>query len=325
MTTSRICVIGSANADLTVRTPQLPAPGQTVSGGPLQVLPGGKSANQATAAGRLGGAVTFIGAVGNDDHGQMLLDNLRASGVDTTFVCRRRDASTGTAVVAVDQHGENFIIVSDGANGLIGAQDVDAASATIEQATIIGLSFEIPMAANIRASEIARAHGATVVLNPSPFTTPPPELLRNVDVLVVNEHEMHQLMPDLSQEAPLEQLAAHLAEAGIDRAVVTLGADGAALLSSGTNDRDPSVVRIAPTAVETVDTTGCGDAFTGALLHGIADGLDLEQSAREASSVGAFAATRVGAQSSYPHRAELEEFVRQLEGGRSAERGLSMI
>lgn len=320
ITSGRICVVGSANADLTVRTRVLPKPGETVAGGELQLLPGGKSANQAAAAGRLGGRVSLVGAVGRDAYGEMLVDSLERSGVDVTDLQRRDDASTGTAMIAVDERGENFIIVSSGANGLVDASVVDARADAVAGADVLGLSFEVPMEATIRASEIARASGTRVVLNPSPFAQPPAELLCNVDVLVLNEHELRELTA-LGDDAPLEAHARALAERGVACAVVTLGAEGAALLlaepgstdtaSTDTGSTEPSVTLVDAPRVEAVDTTGCGDAFTGALLLGLADGRELVDSVRTACAVGAIAATAVGAQSSYPYADDLAAFLQQ--------------
>jgi ribokinase len=309
ITSGRICVVGSANADLIVRTRVLPKPGETVAGDALQLLPGGKSANQAAAAGRLGGRVSLVGAVGRDAYGEMLIESLERSGVDVTGLQVRDDASTGTAMIAVDERGENFIIVSSGANGLVDASVVDAMADAVADAAVLGLSFEVPMAASIRASEIARASGTRVVLNPSPFVQPPAELLRNVDVLVVNEHELRELT-GLDGEAPLEAHASALGERGVARTVVTLGAEGAALLAVDAGS-EPTVTRVAAPRVEAVDTTGCGDAFTGALLLGLAAGRELVDSVRTACAVGAIAATAVGAQSSYPFADELAAFLRR--------------
>ncbi len=311
----RICVVGSANADLVVRTRVLPTPGETVAGGELQLLPGGKSANQAAAAGRLGGRVALVGAVGDDAYGRMLRESLEASGVDVAGLAVRDDATTGTAMIAVDERGENFIIVSSAANGLVDEAAVDAQAEAIAGAEVLGLCFEIPMAATIRASEIARAHGTVVVLNPSPFTLPPAELLANVDILVLNEHELGQLS-GLAADGPLEAHAPALRALGVGRAVVTLGAKGAALLLP--EGADAAVTLVDAPRVEAVDTTGCGDAFTGALLLGLASGRDLLESTRTACAVGAIAATAVGAQSSYPFADELAAFLREHGGAPTA-------
>ena len=312
----RICVVGSANADLTVRTLALPKPGETVAGDALQLLPGGKSANQAAAAARLGGRVSLVGAVGRDAYGDMLVESLERSGVDVTHLQISDDATTGTAMIAVDERGENFIIVSSGANGLVDASVVDAAADAVAGADVLSLTFEVPVEANIRASEIARAHGTRVVLNPSPFVEPPSELLRNVDVLVLNEHELRQLSPELGDDARLEAHARALGERGVARTVVTLGAQGAALLALDPGSQ-PSATRVGAPRVEAVDTTGCGDAFTGALLLGLAAGQELVDSVRTACVVGAIAATAIGAQSSYPYAHELAAFLEQQGGAQS--------
>jgi ribokinase len=253
--------------------------------------------------------VSLVGAVGCDAYGQMLIESLERSGVDVTHLDTRDDASTGTAMIAVDERGENFIIVSSGANGLVDASVVDASADVVAGADVLGLSFEVPMVANLRASELARANGTRVVLNPSPFSQPPDALLRNVDLLVLNEHELQQLT-QIGSGAGLEAHARALGERGVARTVVTLGAEGAALLERQAGS-EPDVTRVAAPKVEAVDTTGCGDAFTGALLLALADGRELTDSVRTACVVGAIAATAVGAQSSYPFADELAAFLQR--------------
>lgn len=311
----QICVIGSINADLTVRTRNLPRPGESVAGGPLQVLPGGKSANQAAAGGRLGAAMSLVGMVGADSNGEMLLDCLTANGVDITSVGRRDDAATGTAMIAVDDLGENFVIASPGANGRVDPELVEAHRGIIEASGVLGLTFEIPMEANLRAAEIAREHGTLVVLNPSPFKLPPAELLRLVDVLVVNEHEFGLLLPNQDLRGDLKVAAGSLAEMGIHSVVVTLGSRGAGVLYSGLADEaaasGPRYLEIAAPQVEAIDTTGCGDAFAGTLMLGLAAGQDIASSVRTACAVGAYAATSLGAQSSYPTAEQLAAFLEE--------------
>lgn len=305
--TPSICVVGSANLDLTVRTETLPRPGETVAGGPLRLLPGGKSANQAAAAALLGGDVTLVAAIGEDAHGDLVLESLAASGVDTSAVRRVAGTATGTAMIAVDGSGENVIIVSDGANGCLTAEDVAAHADRVRAASVLGLSFEVPMAATAAAARTAHEHGVTVVLNPSPFAAPPAELLADVDVLVVNEHEFAQLVgPTGTPWSPtlLDGLT-------VPHVVVTRGEEGAVVLSNARNGApDDGVLEVPAVPVEAVDTTGAGDAFTGALLHGLASGEGLEQSVVRACAVGAYAATGVGAQASYPTVGQLEDFLR---------------
>ncbi|XBH21178.1 ribokinase [Jonesiaceae bacterium BS-20] len=309
----QICVIGSINADLTVRAARLPKPGESVAGGPLQVLPGGKSANQAAAAGRLGATVSLVGMVGDDSNGEMLLRSLSANGVRTTSVGCAENIATGTAMITVDDQGENFIIASPGANGMVGPDLVDAHVDLIESCGVLGLTFEVPMAANIRAAEIAANCGTQVVLNPSPFKHPPAELLRHVDVLVVNEHEFGLLLPNSDLRGDITDSARFLAAQGVRSVVITLGSRGAGVLFTGLAEGgaagEPRYAEIAAPKVDAIDTTGCGDAFTGSLMLGLATGQELADSVRTACAVGAYAATSLGAQSSYPDSEQLAVFL----------------
>lgn len=294
----RVLVVGSLNADLVVRTAALPGPGQTVSGSELRVLPGGKSANQAVAAALLGADVALIGAVGADAHGDLLLAAAAGRGVDVSGV-RRAPEATGTAVITVDDQGENTIIVSPGANGSLAPGD--APDAAIAAARVVVLALEVPMATVIEVARRAAEAGATVVLNPSPWAPIPAELLAAVDVLVLNEHELAALVPG-AQPGRWPDVRAALTAAGVGPCVVTLGAAGAMVLAG-------APVAVPPVPVRAVDTTGCGDAFTGALAAALARGESLEDAARAGARAGAFAATRVGAQTSYPTAEELVAFV----------------
>lgn len=312
-----VVVVGSLNADLTVPVATLPRPGETVPGGELQVLPGGKSANQAAAAARTGATVRLVGAVGRDAHGDLLLDALAGAGVGTSAVARVGTA-TGTAVILHDDAGENVIVVSPGANGRVDVALVDAARESFTSAGAVGLCLEIGVPAVARAAALARQAGATSVLNVSPLPARiPGDLLRAVDVLVVNEHELAAVVapgatgadgaPAGTAEAAAAGVEADPADAlveltrryGVGRAVVTLGARGAVVREDGTSTVVPAV------GVDAVDTTGAGDAFTGALLAGLASGLTLVASARLATLVAATSTMRVGAQASYVDAAEL--------------------
>lgn len=308
--TSTVFVVGSANVDLTVHTPSLPRPGETVPGGPLRTLPGGKSANQAAAAALLGGRVDFVAAVGDDTHGDLVLASLTGCGVDTRSIRRVPGTATGTAMIAVDSNGENFIIVSPGANDRLVPGDVTARAATIARARVMGLSFEVPLDVNREAARLARDHGVRVVLNPSPFSTPPDDLLADVDILVVNEHEFFQLVPAARSDATWHERSAHVRHIGVSQVVITLGPRGAVVLSDERVPGQPAhAVEIPAPRVDAVDTTGCGDAFTGALLQGLASGRDVEESVVRACAVGACAATEIGAQASYPTAEELDAFL----------------
>jgi ribokinase len=298
----RIVIVGSLNADLVVQTAAFPKPGETVSGGDLSTGAGGKGANQAVAAGRLGGAVSMVGAVGADAHGELLRSAVAASGVDVSSVAVRDGAATGTALITVDASGENTIVVSPGANGTLVSADLD--DAVLAGASVLGLCLEVPEAVVVDAAERARAAGLAVVLNPSPFRDGARELLRLVDVLLVNEGEAAALL-GVAEDATPDALRDGLAALGVTRAVVTRGADGCVVV-----DGDSEPVAVPAVRVDAVDTTGAGDAFMGALLLRLADGDALLDAARFAVGVGAFAASRAGAQASYPTPAELAAFLR---------------
>ncbi len=297
----RVAVVGSLNADLTVETARLPRPGETVSGGPLSVLPGGKSANQAVACALLGVSTAMLGAVGKDAYGAMLIGSLEHAGVDATSVLSR-DAATGTALITVDRDGENTIVVSAGANAALGGDDVLAGAAMIRDADVLGLCLEVGDEALLAAARTARDAAATTVLNPSPLRDLPDGLAGLTDVLVVNEHEFAVLTGGAAGQGDEQDLGA-LARLGVDRAVVTRGSRGGGVFDAGRARSVPAF------PVKAVDTTGCGDAFTGGLLAALASGLSLGQGAVLAGAAAALAATRVGAQNSYADRDEIRCFL----------------
>lgn len=298
----RIVIVGSLNADLVVQTAAFPRPGETVSGGDLSTGAGGKGANQAVAAGRLGGTVSMVGAVGADAHGDLLRSAVAASGVDVSSVAVRDGVATGTALITVDARGENTIVVSPGANGTLAPADLD--DSVLTGATVLGLCLEVPEPVVVDAAERARAAGLAVVLNPSPFRPEARELLPLVDVLLVNEGEAAALL-GVPEDATADALREGFAAIGVTRAVVTRGADGCVVVDGGDEPVAVPAVR-----VDAVDTTGAGDAFMGALLLRLAEGDSLLEAARFAVGVGAFAASRAGAQASYPTPAELAAFLR---------------
>lgn len=283
-----VVVVGSLNLDLTVTVARFPEPGETLTGSELVRAPGGKSSNQAVAAALLGSTVALVGAVGDDDDGSFLLEQARKAGVDVTGVTRLGEHATGTAMIVVEHSGENTIIVSPAANGEL--TPVHAAMADLQAGDVLCLCLEVPQPAVLAAARAARQVGARVVLNLSPFAEVPDELLSCTDVLLVNAAEAAQLL-----DAELGDWSAtrdRVRARGVGAAVVTLGGDGAVVL-------DDEVTTVAAESVEVVDTTGCGDAFTGAVAHGLAHGEPLVEAARFAARVAAQAATAPGAQSSY--------------------------
>ncbi|PYI66939.1 ribokinase [Arthrobacter livingstonensis] len=304
--TRRIVVAGSLNADLTIYCERLPQPGETLHGSGFSVNPGGKSANQAVAAARLGGAVTLIGAVGSDPHGDMLVASTAGAGVDVSHV-RRVAGPTGVAVISVEDSGENSIIISAGANGTLTPDAMDPA--LFSGAGVVCLCLEVPLETVTAAARAGHDAGATVLLNLSPYAPVADGLARLTDVLLVNAHEASAFLDGFdmpAEDAPVDAwlaVAEQFAARGLAKVLVTLGSAGSVVLDS-THAAEP-VVRIAPTKVDAVDTTGAGDAFTGAVAARLAAGDPLAAAARYASVAAALAATKKGTQAAYPGAGEV--------------------
>jgi ribokinase len=299
-----VVVIGSINMDLVGRTPRLPGAGETVLGpGDLLSIPGGKGANQAVAAARLGASVHMVGRVGDDAFGRTMLGGLRAEGVNTRFVKRTPGVASGCASILVDARGENCIVVSPGANARVTPADVDAAESIIRRAAVVVLQLEIPLATVRRAITLARKHGVLTVLDPAPV--PPgglPEALYRVDVLTPNEHEAAQLVS--TSPLPPHAVASKLVSRGPREIVLKLGAKGSlGLDSSGTT------LRAKAFRVKAIDTTAAGDAFTGALAVAMAEGMPRDAALRFANAAGAMCCSRMGAQPALPTRAEVDRLV----------------
>lgn len=293
---SAIAVVGSANADLVIAVARRPGAGETVLGGDLVVTPGGKGANQAVAAARLGGQVHFVGCVGDDEHGRLLRASLRAAGVNETRL-RIGSAPTGTAVVLVTPDGDNSIVVSPGANGQLSGRDIEAAADLLARVGVLVLQREIDPEVSAAAAAITEAGGGRVLLALSPTGPMPQRLLASADPVVVNEQEALDLIGQSSGAG--EDSARALLALGPRSAVVTLGPAGAVAA-----DRN-GVVRVEAPSVRAIDTTGAGDALTGALACRLAAGDDLPQALRIAVRVAALSVTRTGAQPSYPTAAEV--------------------
>ncbi|MFD7886848.1 ribokinase [Streptomyces bauhiniae] len=296
-----LLVVGSANADLVVGVERRPGAGETVLGGDLAVHPGGKGANQAVAAARLGARTALLARVGDDGHGRLLRDSLRSAGVDTAAVLSG-GAPTGVALITVDPSGDNSIVVSPGANARLTEGDVRAE--LLGAARVVSAQLEIPLE-TVAAVVRALPEGTRFVLNPSPPRPLPDEVLAACDPLVVNEHEARVLLGDGETGESGETgddsagWARRLLALGPRSVVVTLGAKGALVC-------DASGVRAVPSvAVAAVDTTGAGDAFTAALAWRLGASEELPVAATYAARVGAAAVTRRGAQESYPTAAEV--------------------
>lgn len=282
--THELFVIGSANVDLVVSANRRPGGGETVLGGDTEILPGGKGANTAVAAARLGADVALVGAVGDDPYGSVLLDSLRGSGVDTGLV-RTSSRPTGIAYITVTPDGENSILVSPGANGSFEPADVEG---IFDGVKTVVLSLEIPLPTVERAVAAAAEAGVKVLFNLSPAAKISDATLAALDVLLVNEHEAAWLLGGELDDPK------QLLELGPKAAVVTLGARGVVVVTGD------GAVEVASLKVEAVDTTGAGDAFAGALAAAVTAGKSLVEAAEHAVKVAAISVTRRGAQPSYP-------------------------
>lgn len=291
-----LLVVGSANADLVIGVERRPAPGETVLGSDLVVHPGGKGANQAVAAARLGARTALLARVGDDAHGRLLLDSQRAAGVDTAGVLVG-GAPTGVALITVDPSGDNSIVVSPGANGRLTPADVRSAGDLLRSSRVVSAQLEIPLETVVEVVR-ALAPGSRFVLNPSPPRALPAEVLAACDPLIVNEHEAGVIAGTELGDSP-EDWATALLALGPRSVVITLGAGGALVATASGSAHVPSV------KVEAVDTTGAGDAFTAALAWRLGLGEPPAEAAAYAARVGAVAVTRPGAQESFPTAEEV--------------------
>lgn len=296
-----ICVVGSLNMDLVVRSPQLPSPGQTISGGPFATYHGGKGANQAVAAARLGGKVAMIGRVGDDAFGSQLRDGLAREGIDVAQVASVEATASGIALITVQEDGQNTIVIAPGANAALSVADIEAAADLIGQAAVLVLQLETPLETVMAAAKIAHEAGVKVVLNPAPAQPLPSELLSYVDVLMPNQSEAALLSGmAVNDEDDAVKAAQHLRSYGIDYVVVTLGDQGALLVGPEGKQR------ISAHQVKAVDATAAGDAFVAAFAVALAEGRDYATALAWGNAAGALAVTAAGAQPSLPTRAALE-------------------
>jgi ribokinase len=304
MTQPAIVVVGSLNADLVVHVPRFPVAGETISGERFVVLPGGKGANQACAAGRLGGAVAMVGQVGRDDHGALLRQSLSGAGVDVRLVDEDERAATGVAIISIDATGENQIILAAGANGTFTPDRLARAVPLIRDARVLLLQLEIPLDTVMRAAVEAQAAGVTVVLDPAPARDIPDQLLRLASYVTPNEGELARLVgatgTDEPSTAEIDGQAARLIARGSTRVVAKMGARGARLITAEGATQWPA------RPVTPVDTTAAGDAFNGAFAIALAEGAGLDRAVRFATTAAAISVTRHGAQPSMPSRDEVD-------------------
>lgn len=302
-----VTVLGSFIADLTVRTPQLPGWGQTVLGSGFRIGPGGKGSNQAVAAARLGGHVSFIGAVGRDAFGEMARRTWHDEGVDAAFCTDVPDHPTGSAAVLVHEgHGENAIVVDPGSGLHLTVADVDRAATRIAASAVFVTQLEVALPVVEHALTLARFAGAITILNPAPAQPLPHDVYRLCDYLTPNESEAAGLAGfPVSSIADAERAADVLLARGAGHVVVTLGARGALVKSARLAEHVPAL-----DAGPVVETTGAGDAFNGALAIGLVEGMDVVAATRFACAAAAISVTRPGTSASMPRRAEVDALLR---------------
>jgi ribokinase len=302
----QLLVVGSLNMDLLVRVPCLPRPGETITGGSFEMAGGGKGANQAVAAARAGASVALVGAVGADDFGARLIEELAGEGVHVAAVVRLDEAATGVAGIAVDEEGENQIAVASGANHLLRASHVESAFLELDlgEARCALLSLEVEDEVLVEAAGRAAARGMAVVVNPAPARPLPQEVLAQRPILTPNEGEAAALTGVDGDPAAAGKA---LVESGAAAALVTAGARGVFVAADG------RVEQIEPPAVSVRDTTGAGDAFSGVLAAGLARGWDLHRAARWATAAAALSVTKSGARGGMPTAREIEAVLARRE------------
>lgn len=295
-----ILVIGSSNTDMVIKAVKLPAAGETILGGTFLMNPGGKGANQAVAASRLDGAVTFICKTGNDIFGKQSVQLFKQEGIDTSYIFEDAQQPSGIALITVDDNAENCIVVASGANAYLTAQDIMQATNCIEKATIILLQLEIPVDTVAHVISVAAGFDKKVILNPAPVCALNDELLKLVSIITPNETEASMLTgTKVTDEATAELAARYLHAKGITTVIITLGSKGALVLHE-----DVCTVVRAP-VVHAVDTTAAGDVFNGALAVALSENKAMVAAVEFACKAAAVSVTRMGAQASAPYKHEL--------------------
>ena len=298
----RILIIGSMNMDFVFQVHHMPAVGETVLTGDLTLSPGGKGANQAYAAGKLGGNVAMLGAVGDDEHGRSLCDNLASVGVDVSQIRRVQGVSTGVAFIGVNAEGNNSIIVVQGANRCVDQAYLEENHSLLEACDIVVMQLEIPLDSVMYAAKEAKRLGKTVILDPAPAVRLPEELYQNVDIVKPNEVELGELLGDPEAHRRLEESCKRLLDLGAKNVIVTLGGEGCCLCRE-----DGQCKRFyADKTVKVVDTTAAGDSFTAAIALALAEDRSLEEAVEFATKVSNIVVTRKGAQTSIPSRDEVK-------------------
>ncbi len=303
-----VAVLGSINMDVIAYLDRLPKPGETLHGSSYKMGLGGKGANQAVAARKLGSAVLFIGRTGADSFGEAARAELTSYDVDLAHVRRDKASATGIAIIKVGEGGQNMISVIAGANSAVDASDAEAARTGLEKAGVLLLQLEVPLSASLAAARIMRAKGGTVILDPAPASGQPfaAEVIASIDIVTPNEIEAASLL-GWQPASPDEALKAarELQAKGFRTALVKLGAKGVAFAGAGTEGFVP------PFKVNAIDTVAAGDSFNGGLACALDEGRSLADAVRFAAACGALSTTKKGASAAAPTRAEIDAFLRK--------------
>ncbi|HUS74223.1 MAG TPA: ribokinase [Sedimentisphaerales bacterium] len=303
-----VAVVGSSNMDLVVKSNRIPAIGETILGGDFIMAPGGKGANQAVAAAKLGAQVFFIAKLGDDIFGSQSLNNFKKEGVNTKYVLQTREAPSGVALIMVDGDGNNLIVVAPGANQNLSPEDVKEAESDIASSGALVAQLEVPIETIEFAAGLANKSNVPFILDPAPAQKLSPQLLNMVDVLTPNETEAQILTGvEVKDQESAGAAAQKLLECGVKNVILTMGADGYLTASNEGTEFVPAK------KVKAADSTAAGDAFTGSLAVGLAQGKTLSEAALFANNVAALSVTKMGAQPSMPTLQEVESFISKTE------------
>ena len=306
MKRKKLIVLGSVNVDHILNVPKFPKPGETLSGSNYKIFFGGKGANQAVAAGRLGANIQFIAAVGNDELGNKIKQQLNNDNINTCSVACIEGQNTGVALILVNAQGENQIAIHAGANAQVTTEYLLKYKDDIINADAILMQLETPLATIEQAAKLAKQHQTQVILNPAPAQKLSDDLLKHIDIITPNETEAEYLTGiKVLTEQDAEQAAMILHKKGIETVIITLGSKGAWVSSAQRG------AIIAGFKVQVIDTIGAGDTFNGMLVTALLEGKTLEQAVKYAHAAGALSVTKPGAQTAVPFRNEVEEFLEQ--------------
>lgn len=303
---AKITIIGSSNTDLMMQVDKTPGPGETIIGKQFSVNPGGKGANQAVAAARAGGDVSFIGCIGKDVFGNLAIEKLDKDNIDTSSIFRDSDAPSGMALVYVDANGENSISIAPGSNFELSPKNIDESLGKLSNTKIILTQLEIPIETVERAAHLARKQGITFILDPAPAASLSDNLMGNVDIITPNETEAEKLTGiALTNETNIRSACEKLHKQGVGTIIITLGSRGAFLSNS-------DYCLLIPTyKVDPIDTTGAGDIFNGALARAMSEYEDIREALKFANAAAAISVTKLGAQASAPKKSEIEAFLKR--------------